>query len=118
MTSPLPPAPAPLVAGLARLLAEQGGPGYRELLRVPALSLGLYALDAGQADPQQPHGQDEVYVVVAGRATLEVDGEPTAVGPGDVAYVPAGVPHRFVDITEDLRVHVVFAPAEQDQARR
>jgi quercetin dioxygenase-like cupin family protein len=29
---------------------------------------------------------------------------------GSVAYVPSHVPHRFVDVTDDLRVIVVFAP--------
>ena len=31
---------------------------------------------------------------------------------GSVAYVPSRVPHRFVDITDDLEVAVVFAPPE------
>ena len=42
----------------------------------------------------------------------EVDGTRTAVRPGSVAYVPRRVPHRFVDVTEDLEVAVVFAPPE------
>ena len=50
--------------------------------------------------------------MTAGRADLEVDGTRTAVRPGSVAYVPSRVPHRFVDITEDLEVAVVFAPPE------
>ncbi len=63
-------------------------------------------------DGQSPHGEDEVYVVTAGTADLEVDGQRTAVRPGSVAYVPSRVPHRFVDITHDLEVAVVFAPPE------
>jgi quercetin dioxygenase-like cupin family protein len=34
------------------------------------------------------------------------------VGPGAVVYVPAGEAHRFVDVTADFAVLVVFAPAE------
>ncbi len=33
---------------------------------------------------------------------------------GSVAYVPARVPHRFTDISTDLRVMVVFAPPYTD----
>ena len=99
------------VAGLTELLAEHGDATYREVLRVPALSLGLFAATPGHDDVQSPHEVDEVYVVVAGRAVLEVDGVRTPVGTGSVAYVPSHVPHRFVDVTEDLRVVVVFAPS-------
>ena len=103
-------APAPLVAGLADLLASHGDATYREVLRVPALSLGLFAVGPGHDDTQTPHDQDEVYVVVGGSAVLDVAGQRTPVTAGSVAYVPARVPHRFVDITDDLRVVVVFAP--------
>ncbi len=102
----------PLVTGLEELLAKQGSSSYREFLRVPALSLGLFAVGPGHSDSQQPHQQDEVYVVAAGHATLIIDGTGTAMSAGSIAYVPAGVPHRFVDVSGDLRVYVVFAPPE------
>ena len=38
------------------------------------------------------------------------------VGPGMVAFVPAGEPHRFVDITDDLHVLAIFGPAERSNA--
>lgn len=104
----------PRVAGLTELLAEHGDVTYREMLRVPALSLGLFAAVPGHDDGQAPHEVDEVYVVVAGRAVLELGGVRTPVEAGSVAYVPPHVPHRFVDVTEDLRVIVVFAPTGPD----
>jgi len=103
---------APRVAGLIELLAEHGEATYREVLRVPALSLGLFAARPGHDDTQTPHDVDEVYVVVAGRAVLEVDGSRSPIEAGSVAYVPPQVPHRFVDVTEDLGVIVVFAPPD------
>ena len=36
------------------------GKFYREFLRVPSMSAGLYVLPAGATDPQQPHHQDEM----------------------------------------------------------
>lgn len=98
----------PVVTDLASLLAAQGDATYREFLRVPALSLGLFAAASGHTDTQTPHDEDEVYVVVSGAAVLEVAGERTAMHAGSVAYVPAHVPHRFEDVSEDLRVVVVF----------
>lgn len=101
---------APWVTGLTELLGDHGDATYREVLRVPALSLGLFAAAPGHDDVQSPHEVDEVYVVVAGRAVLEVDSVRTPVETGSVAHVPPHVPTRFVDVTEDLRVVVVFAP--------
>ncbi|MEZ0448281.1 cupin domain-containing protein [Cellulomonas sp. ICMP 17802] len=101
------------------LLQGVGRPGaspYTEHLRVPALSVGTYVLRAGDEDSQQPHTEDEIYVVLDGRARLWTPGLTVDVGPGDVAFVPALEPHRFVDITQDLTVLVVFGPAERSAA--
>ncbi len=83
---------------------------YAEFLRRPGISMGIYHLPVGGADPQHPHAADEVYVVLSGRAALQVEGEQVPVGPGDVISVDVGADHRFADITEDLSVLVVFAP--------
>lgn len=85
---------------------------YLQFVRERNMSVGLYALNAGELDPQQPHQQDEVYFVVSGRASITVATETTQVGRGSIVYVPAGVDHKFHHITEDLRVMVVFSPPE------
>ncbi len=91
---------------------EETGRAYLEFLRSAALSAGLYELPAGGSDPQQPHGEDEVYVVMRGRAQIRVGKEDQTVSEGSVVFVAAGVEHRFHDIAEDLAVLVVFAPPE------
>ncbi|MBW3651711.1 MAG: cupin domain-containing protein, partial [Actinobacteria bacterium] len=63
-------------------------------------------------DPQQPHSEDEVYLVLRGRARATVGSETLPVSAGTFLYVAAGSPHRFHDIEEDLAVLVVFAPPE------
>lgn len=85
---------------------------YDELLRVPALSVGRYLLPSGSTDTQQPHTEDEVYVIRSGRGTLRTPGGDEPAVPGAVLFVPAGEDHRFVDIVEPLDVLVLFAPAE------
>jgi mannose-6-phosphate isomerase-like protein (cupin superfamily) len=89
---------------------------YAEHLRVPDLSVGTYSIPAGGVDDQTPHTEDEVYVVTAGRARLVTDSGTADLGPGDVVHVPAGERHRFVDVTEDLALLVVFAPAYRSRA--
>ncbi|MEU5417685.1 cupin domain-containing protein [Streptomyces sp. NPDC001407] len=94
----------------AERAANEGA--YLQFLRERNMSVGLYALDAGDTDPQTPHAQDEVYMVMSGRGAITVGNETTDVARGSVVYVPAGVPHRFHHISEDLRVLVVFSPPE------
>jgi mannose-6-phosphate isomerase-like protein (cupin superfamily) len=89
-----------------------GGRAYLEFLRVPALSIGLYTLDAGAVDGQSPHTEDEIYVVMAGRARITVGDEVRDVKPGSTIYVAATIPHRFHNIAERLEILVVFAPPE------
>lgn len=85
---------------------------WAEQLRVPDLSVGTYSIPAGSVDDQEPHTEDEIYVVTTGRAMFEAAGERVAVGPGSVIFVPAGEVHRFTDVTEDLATVVIFGPAE------
>lgn len=95
---------------------DASGKPYLEFLRVPALSVGLYVLEVGAVDGQSPHTEDEVYVVMTGRARVTVGEEVREVGPGSVVYVAATVAHRFHDIVERLELLVVFAPAEYARA--
>jgi mannose-6-phosphate isomerase-like protein (cupin superfamily) len=90
---------------------------WTEHLRVDSLSLGTYSIPAGALDAQEPHTEDEIYVVVSGRGAFEAGGQRVDIGPGSTLYVPAREVHRFVDVTEDLAVVVVFAPPEGSLAR-
>jgi quercetin dioxygenase-like cupin family protein len=90
----------------------QGGKLYREFLRVPAMSGGLYVLPPGGKDPQRPHHEDEMYYVIRGRGRFRAAEEDTEVSAGSVLFVAAEVEHQFYDIEEELAVLVFFAPAE------
>ena len=89
---------------------------YREHLRADDVSVGTYCIPVGGKDGQQPHTEDEVYVVVRGRARLCTDTAEIDVGPGSVVYVPAHERHQFTEIAEDLSVLVLFAPAERSRS--
>ena len=96
------------LAGEIEALRESGIP-YREFLRVPALSCGVYRLPAGAADLQSPHDEDEVYLVVSGRGRLRVDGTEQSVGRGSILYVRATAEHSFFEVEEDITLLVFFA---------
>lgn len=107
-----------LVSGAGQFTAPDGGAGnhWTEQLRSADLSVGTYSISRGGVDDQEPHTEDEIYVITAGSATLVAgpDGsqDRLAVSPGSVVYVAAGEEHRFVDVTADLAALVLFAPAE------
>jgi mannose-6-phosphate isomerase-like protein (cupin superfamily) len=94
--------------------ARKSGEQWREFLRLGMFSGGVYRLAAGERDPQTPHNEDEIYLVLAGRAVLEVADERLPVTKGSVAFVAKRVEHRFVDVAEDLEVLVLFAPPETE----
>ena len=102
----------------AQLIDEQdrAAQSYLEFLRVPSISAGLYTLAAGSIDTQEPHTEDEVYYVISGRASFRAGSEDCEVQAGSIIYVKAHVEHRFHSISEDLRVLVIFAPAEYSNA--
>ncbi|HEX6699736.1 MAG TPA: cupin domain-containing protein [Gaiellaceae bacterium] len=88
-----------------RLLAAGGG--YEVVHESPGVELGVYVLVAPEPDRQQPHADDEIYVVLEGNGTLEVEGEPVQLGEGDAVFVEAGAEHRFTAY-EQLSVLVLF----------
>lgn len=100
---------------LSDLLERHGAAGklWMEFLRVPALSAGIYRLPAGSIDPQQPHEQDEVYYVIEGIGSFTCEEKTVPATAGSTIYVAAHAEHRFHDITADLTILVLFAPAEQ-----
>src|SRR5579862_4601171 len=106
---------------LSQLLSASERTGeaqYAEFLRQPSLSMGIYSLAAGALDPQQPHTEDEVYYVVSGQGSMRLGNETILVKAGAVIFVPANEPHRFFNITEDLTILVIFAPAEYTLAAK
>jgi mannose-6-phosphate isomerase-like protein (cupin superfamily) len=88
-----------------RLGAGKGG--YEAVHKSPGLEIGVYVLVAPEPDRQQPHEDDEVYVVLEGSGVLEVEGESVPVAEGSAVFVEAGADHRFTAY-EHLSVLVIF----------
>jgi len=88
-----------------RLAAENGG--YEIVHESEGLEVGVYVLVAPEPDRQQPHEDDEIYVVLEGRGTLEVEGEAVPLEEGEAVFVEAHAEHRFTSY-EWLSVLVLF----------
>ena len=101
-----------VLEGAERFTSSDEPNHYVEHLRNDDMSVGTYSIPAGGVDDQTPHTEDEIYVVVGGRAKIVGDDDSASLSPGSVVFVPAREEHRFVEISEDLTLLVFFAPAE------
>jgi len=59
-------------------------------------------------DTQQPHDQDEAYIVASGSGTFRRGKERVPFQPGDFLFFAASVPHRFEKFTDDFQTWVLF----------
>jgi len=94
-----------VAAAKQRLIASGGG--YEVVHESAGLELGVYVLVAPEPDRQQPHQDDEIYVVLEGSGVLDVEGTSVPVQEGHAVFVEAGADHRF-SAYEQLSVLVIF----------
>ena len=91
---------------------KAGNGGYEVVHESPGLEIGVYVLVAPEPDRQQPHEDDEVYVVLEGNGVLEVDDQRVELREGHAVFVPAGAAHGF-SAYEQLAVLVIFERRQQ-----
>ena len=85
-----PPA-SPCVRHRGRQGALGGGDWrVRDRARSDEIKIGVYVLVAPEPDEQQPHADDEVYVVLEGRGVLTVEGKPVELQRGMRCSSPPG----------------------------
>lgn len=89
-----------------KLVAASGDEAYGVLLEHGTLELGYYKPDG--VDPQQPHTQDEIYIIQSGSGYFVNAGNRLPFEPGEAFFVPAGAVHRFEDFSDDFAAWVVF----------
>ncbi|MFV0478548.1 MAG: cupin domain-containing protein [Parahaliea sp.] len=82
---------------------------YLEFLNVPSMNCGIYFLPAGSKDMQSAHDEDEIYLVLEGKARMKLGDKERSVGPGSVLYVGASTDHHFFEIDKDMTLLVMFA---------
>ncbi len=106
----VPIADLPLLAPVGR-----GPLPGRHLLEGRAFGLAHPTLVLGESHPGQGtrrhrHNAEELIIVHAGRGTYTVGERTVEAGPGEVIIIPSGVPHRWVNHTQDTLYHTaVFA---------
>jgi quercetin dioxygenase-like cupin family protein len=65
----------------------------------------------GQAEPHAHSGSEQAFLVLEGKAIVEIEGKSQSVGPGDFIYLPVGVPHRVETLEgPNLKLLILYAP--------
>ena len=86
------------------------GSTIREYLHSPAQSLAEATLEPGQATTRHYHAvSEEIYLLVGGGGTMELDGETRAVGEGDAILIPPGAWHELRAGPDGVRLLCVAA---------
>lgn len=86
----------------AEAFTTRDGSTIRELLGLPTStlvrnqSLAEATLAPGQATERHRHAEsEEIYFLLEGGGTMELDGEEREVGPGDAVLIPPGARHTI-----------------------
>jgi len=101
---------------------ERGG-GARTIPLVNALVgsektlSGITEFDPGAAIALHYHNCEETVMLLSGEGIAEIDGEEFAVRPLDTSWIPAGVPHRFRNVsqTEKMRIYWTYSSVDADR---
>ena len=94
-------------AGALQQISKLGGQRWATMFKHGHIELEFYAPQG--TDPQKPHTRDEVYFVIKGSGWFVQGDERVRFGPGDVFFLPAGVPHHFENFTDDFATWAIFA---------
>jgi mannose-6-phosphate isomerase-like protein (cupin superfamily) len=82
---------------------------FIDVMDTPTMEVGIINLKKDQEDTQQPHTSDEIYYVIRGRGTIEIDGIKNEVNPGKIIYIPKKIRHSFHAISNELIVLYILA---------
>lgn len=78
---------------------------------------GITAFDPGAAIGLHLHNCEESVMVLEGEAIAELDGTQHRLGAGDTTWIPAGMPHRFLNASDTNPMRIFWTYARVDATR-
>lgn len=82
---------------------------FIDVINTSTMEVGIINLKKEQEDTQQPHISDEIYYVISGSGTIEIDGIKKEVNPGKIIYIPKRIRHSFHANSNELVVLYILA---------
>ncbi|MDE1569365.1 cupin domain-containing protein [Aquabacter sp. P-9] len=78
---------------------------------------GITIFEPNAAIPLHSHNCDESVLLLEGNAIAEIDGVQHEVQPGDVTFIPANIPHRFINRSDTDGMKILWTYASVDATR-
>ncbi len=78
---------------------------------------GITVIAPGSAIPLHTHNCEESVVVLEGEAIAEIDGERHALFRHDASWIPADLPHRFINVSRTKPLTIFWTYARPDATR-
>lgn len=78
---------------------------------------GITIFEPGAAIPLHKHNCEESVMLLEGNAIVEVDGDRHVLKAHDTTFIPAGLPHRFVNASATERMKILWIYASVDATR-
>lgn len=97
------------------LAATRGNTNFRDVLATGqhAQVVVMSIPPDGEIGPETHTGVDQVFAFVDGSGIVNLGDRKTAVGPGRLVVVPAGVLHNVVNTgSADLKLYTIYAPPQ------
>jgi mannose-6-phosphate isomerase-like protein (cupin superfamily) len=98
------------LAGAIDTLKQEKDFPFSVLMKHGTMSVEYFAPE--KADTQQPHRQDEIYVIASGKSIFFCGGQYMDCNQGDLLFVPAGMEHRFENFSDNFATWVIFYGAD------
>lgn len=78
---------------------------------------GITAFDPGASIGLHKHNCEESVMVLDGEAIAEIDGRQYRLGANDTTWIPANVPHRFINASDSRPMRIFWIYASIDATR-
>jgi quercetin dioxygenase-like cupin family protein len=115
--------PSPVLISPRDVAVKDRGNGIRTVPLVTArtgsvrMLNGVTTLEPGSAVPKHFHNCEECVLILSGKALAHVDGVEREISPGDVSWIPIGVPHFFRNASESEPLSFFWTYASIDATR-
>jgi quercetin dioxygenase-like cupin family protein len=102
--------------------AERGGgartyPMVSKRCGSTAMMNGITEFEGGAAIPLHFHNCEEAVMLLEGQAIAEIDGEEQPLVPFEMSWIPAGIPHRFRNVSATQKMRIFWTYASVDATR-
>ena len=78
---------------------------------------GITIFEPGAAIQMHTHNCEESVLMLEGSAVAEIDGVEYPVDAGDITFIPAGIPHRFRNVSATDGMRILWTYASIDATR-